>query len=619
MGPIGFVPFRDEDVEGSISGRFAAIAAAHPDRPALITEHGEHTYRALAERVGRIGAALAGGDSPVAIVATDPLDVVASILGTLSAGRVYVPLDPVNSPQRLRVMLEHSGADVVLTDTAGAAVLAAGTGYRVRHIDDVVAEQDCANDLPAVSPDSYASLLYTSGSTGRPKGVVQNHCNILFHIRHLTNTFRIGPADRHSLVASFGFDASTTDMYCALLNGAALVPIDVRRDGLAHLGARLREHRVSLYHSTPTVFRHVTAPDGGLPDLRMVLLGGEPVTRQDRQLFRAVCPDDSLFVNGYGATETAGFTAMAISSRQEGLDRGGVEPIGLPVPGVELLLRDASGHDGDEGELFVRSAHLGVGYWRDPEATAAAFGHERVGDRTVNVYRTGDHGRREADGQVVLLGRRDGLVKIHGHRVELPEVESALATLPSVRLAAVVARHGELVAYVCRPVRTPGLGTQLADLLPGFMVPRWIVDVDRLPLTANGKLDVAALPEPGTGDARVASGTAAGHLTSTTERELAAIWQTVLGVDCVGVDDNFYDVGGSSLLFARVHAAVEERFRVDFPARRLFEHPTVRSFAAFLDDLHGVDDESRRRIENQAAHRAAARLAARGARRSARS
>ncbi|MFJ5105269.1 amino acid adenylation domain-containing protein [Streptomyces sp. NPDC088554] len=629
-----FVEFPESALEYSIPDRFRVVAETCPGHTALDTANGTLTYAQLARLAGNTAAALirACGPGPghIALVLSDPLEMVPALLGTMMAGKSYLPLDPSYPRSRLELIIEDAAPQAVVVGSGHRGTVAELIPDVCPVLDAVtVSAQDTAAPRTAVPPDSCASLLYTSGSTGRPKGVLQSHRNVLFHIRNLTNLFRISPSDRHSVTASFSFDASTSDMYSALLNGACLVPIAVLRDGLGSLGRRLREQRVTLYHSTPTVFRHIagsTGPAEAFPDLRLIVLGGEPVTQQDIRLFRRWFPAGCLLVNGYGATETSGFSAMHLMTADDTATTS-VVPVGRPLPGLELLLRDEDGLDVRvSGELFVRSDHLGVGYWNNTAADAEAFGTEEHEGRTYRLYRTGDVARRTEDGTLRLLARKDRQVKIHGQRLELGEIESELTSLPGIAQAVVSVIHdprsdsAELVAHV-RPSSgaTAVTGTEvrraLAGRLPAYMVPTYVSVVDSLPMTPTGKVDTNALEPPVLES--FAEAVREEDLTPT-EHIVLRVWCETLAVDSIGLDRNFFDVGGHSLLMARVHTRLESRLNRTFPLHLLFEHSTVRKAARFLDGERSAlpDDQA---LTDRVALRVSRRHGRRTARRTGRS
>ncbi|MFD2767150.1 non-ribosomal peptide synthetase [Micromonospora eburnea] len=587
----------------TIPAAFAAQVRQHPDRPAVLTEDAVVTYRQLAAAVAATAATVGparGGQA--ALLCRHGVNTVTALLAALVAGRAYVPLEPTFPARRLAHILADSAADVLLVDAAHAeqaeqlVKLVDRPGLRVVE----VAGLGDAPELDAVlaalaspaAPDDPAYVLYTSGSTGAPKGVVQSHRNVLFGIANQVRNFAITPGDRTSVLTSFGYDMAVTDTFGAILSGAAAVPVDIRTHGLGHLARALARHRVTIYHSTPTVYRYLCAslgPTGTLPDIRAVLLGGEEVTRHDVELARRHFTPDTVFVNGYGTTEIS-FAAQYHLPADAALDRT-VVPVGYPLDGIEVLLLDEAGVAGDTGEVVVRCPHVALGYWRLPELTAQRFG-ERDGVRT---YRTGDIARRLPDGRLEFLGRADRLVKIRGYRVELGEIEVQLAALPGVGQAAVVARpragapastEKEIIGYV---VPTPAdrdsatqcgldpaaLRTALAASLPDFMVPRAVVVVDALPMGTTGKLDVAALPAP------PQSGTE-GVAADPVEHAVAAIWAEVLGVAHVDRDTSFTELGGHSLLLALVQERLETGFGHRVPLARLFELSTVATLAAYL-------------------------------------
>ncbi|MEV0584399.1 non-ribosomal peptide synthetase [Nonomuraea sp. NPDC050310] len=550
---------------GSLHGRFWEVVAEHPDRPAVIGTDETLSYAELGARARAVAAAVDGAKR-VAILVDHGPDLMAAILGALSAGALYIPLDPLYPVRRLEQMAELAEPDAVVISPRHRE-LAARLAPGVPH----VVPTGTAGFTPvAVDPDAPAYILFTSGSTGVPKGVVQTHRNALFQVRTHTANLRLGPGDRVSVLSSFSFDMAVTDGFSAVLNGGAAVPVDLHRHGLNDLAAHLDAHGVTVYHSTPTVYRHLLdslAPGRRLASVRAVLLGGEEVVRRDLERFVAHFPDGSVFINGYGATEISfavqnHLTTAAIEAGQ-GVGAG-VVPIGRPLDGAGVELRAVT--DGI-GEIVIRSAHL-ASYWRvdDPR-----FGVDPDGTR---FYRTGDLGRWLPDGLLLYQGRADRQVKIRGNRVELGEVEAALAALPDVDRAAVAVRDGSLVAYV--KGRATGVREALAEALPAFMVPSRVVPVDAFPLTPTGKIDVNALPDPVIvpEDSPAPVGEPA--------RTIAAIWSEVLGVERVGASTAFFDLGGDSLRMGRVQRRLEESLGVKVPLATLYAHPTVTSLATHL-------------------------------------
>ncbi|BCJ74460.1 peptide synthetase [Catellatospora sp. IY07-71] len=602
--PLGWTVAAD-----TLCTAFAAQVARHPERSAVLADDGELTYRQLGSAVAATAAAVrdAVGDAPAgggraALLCRHGATTITGLLAALAGGRAYVPLEPSFPAERLAHILADSDPDVLLVDAAHAewarelATAAGRPGLTVVHIGLPSPDPDLHEVLVGLASgaaaDDPAYLLYTSGSTGEPKGVVQSHRNVLFGVANHVRNFALRPDDRTSVLTSFGYDMAVTDMFSAVLSGAAAVPSDIRTHGLAHLARTLARHRVTVYHSTPTVYRYLLAslgPDGRLPAVRAVLLGGEEVTRHDVELARRHFAPGAVFVNGYGTTEIS-FAAQYHIGPDAELDHA-VVPVGRPLPGIEVVLVGTGGDRAeDTGEVVVRCAHVALGYHGLPELTSARFG-EFEG---VRAYRTGDIARRLPDGRLVFLGRADRMVKIRGYRVELGEVESRLAALPGVGHAAVVARDSgegsgprtkEIIAYAVpardASVDPAALRAALARLLPDYMLPRTVVLVDALPMGPTGKLDVRALPEPPVpvpvaGDGSPPVGRDA------LEERIAAVWCAALGVESVPRAVSFFELGGHSLLMALVQERLAEALGQRIPLVQLVEHSTVAGLAAFL-------------------------------------
>ncbi|MEU4680993.1 AMP-binding protein [Micromonospora sp. NPDC023737] len=563
--------------------RFGDVAAACPEHAAVLTEARQLSYAELAGLAGGYAEALVAGGARagdrVGLLTAHGPRTIAAVLGTLAAGCAYVPLDPGYPHHRLRHMLAAAGVTTILCAAEHeelAATLAAGRpGTRVL----VVADPRPAPLRPQpVDSDALAYVLFTSGSTGVPKAVGQTHRNLLHAARNQIDTLQIGPADRLSLLASFSFDAAIPDLYPALLTGAAVVPVDLRRHGLAYAVEQLARHGVTIYHSTPTVYRFLLDVPGveRLDRVRVVLLGGEQASHADAARGQGRFAPGCVLVNGYGATEMTFAARYALPLAQADPAATGALPIGTALPGYQLRLAE-------NGEIVVRSAHLAPGYL---DQHSDRF---RTDPDGVPTYRTGDLGEWLPTGELRCLGRLDRQVKVRGFRIELTEIEALLAAEPGVAGVRAVARDGELLAYV-RPAAglldPAALRVALARQLPEYALPRAVVPVDEFPLTVTGKVDERALPDP---EHTVPTGP--GPATPT-ERAVHDIWRAVLGHDAVGRTDNFFDVGGQSLLLGQVQQRLAERFGVRLPMLRLFAHPTVAAQARLLDEPQPADRTS---------------------------
>jgi amino acid adenylation domain-containing protein len=583
--------------EGSIPELFWHQVRTHGERLAMIDGDTVLTYASLGARVAGYAALLGPGLSGqrVGLLLDHGVDTVVAILATLTVGAVYVPLDPRYPAPRLHAMIDQAQVSAVLTSAGHAALagrLAAGrVGVELLDIAaaPITGRRPDHPDHPPVDPRSPAYILHTSGSTGVPKGVVQTHRNVLHQVRlHQTNLC-ITPEDRISVVSSFGFDMAVTDTFSALLGGACCVPVDVRALGLAGLAEALRRHRVTIYHSTPTVFRYLAdclagSAEPRLPELRVVVLGGEPVTREDVNRCRRHASPDGVLVNGYGATEISFAVQNHLPLADPGTDRATVVPIGYPLAGVRIGLLTADGSPSAvAGEIAISSDHL-ADYWNNPQEAAARFDTDHTGCRR---YRTGDLARRLPDGRLTYLGRRDRQVKVRGFRVELTEIEHVLGAVSGVAHAAVVADREQLRAFVTvsrgTGVEPAAVRTAVARQLPDYMVPATVTVVPEIPLTPTGKVDARALVQrypltaPSSG-----CGRSSARIEQGLEGVIAAVWAAVLGRDDIDRHDRFFDIGGHSLLAAQVHHRLVERLGRRLPLTAIYAHPTIAGLAEYL-------------------------------------
>lgn len=566
-----FTAFTKTEIEQSIPERFAMQVKCYPQHVAVKTTHYEWTYATLHRKATQIAHTLWAicetREERIALLFDHDAPMIAAIFGVLQAGKIYVPLDPFTPKERLVSILEDAQARTIVIDNQTQALAQKLTDptrrlLNIDALDSTAAVEDLC--LP-VSPTTLAYLLYTSGSTGQPKGVMQNHRNVLHHIRTYTNNLHIHAKDRLTLFSSYGFDAAVMDIFGALLNGATLYPINIREAGLADVSQWLLRHEITIFHATPTVYRAFMSTLQGqeaFPKLRLVVLGGEEVYKTDVDLYKQHFSPACLLVNGLGPTESTVSLQYFINKQTE--VRRQAIPVGYPVEDTEVFLLNETGEQAvGYGEIALRSPHLALGYWRQPQRTAAAFLPDPEGGERC-IYRTGDLGRRLPDGSLAFVGRKDFQVKIRGFRIELGEIEAVLGYHPAVQQTVVVAREDapgdkRLVAYII-PAQEPGptsseLRHFLEQKLPAYMIPAAFVSLQAFPLTPNGKVDRRALPKPDVLRAEI--GDVVPHTPMQTL--LAKIWREVLGVDQVSVYDNFFDLGGHSLLSLKVIFQMEKR------------------------------------------------------------
>ncbi|MFE6763990.1 amino acid adenylation domain-containing protein [Streptomyces sp. NPDC057689] len=582
---------------------FEARAARTPDAVAVVFEGRELSYAELNARANRIAHLLRakgiGPENLVGVCLERGIELMPALLGVLKSGAAYLPLDPANPADRLAYIVEDAKAPVVLT-TAGSGGVLDG-----RYEGDVVA-LDTEADLLAAQPDTNPGVegdpqnliytIYTSGSTGRPKGVALTHENVVRLLERGREHYAFGETDVWPLFHSYAFDVSVWEMWGALLHGGRLVvvPFAVTRSPDEFLDLLVAQG-VTVLNQTPSAFRSLVGAardgDGRLDGLalRAVVFAGEKLEVADlRPWTDRLGLARTALVNMYGITETTVHTTYHRLTEGD-LDPLAGNPIGRPLADLTVRLLDANGElvpVGVPGEIHVGGPGVARGYLNRPGLTAERFVPDPFGPEGARLYRSGDLARRLADGSLEFLGRADDQVKIRGFRIELGEIENALAAHDAVRDAVVLVREDTpgdvgLVAYVTADGNAPvpaELRALLAAALPEYMVPAAFVVLDRLPLTTNGKLDKRALPAPGQ-DALGATAYVAPR--TVVEERIAEVWQDVLGLDRVGVEDGFFELGGHSIravtLVGRLRAA-----GYDLAVRDVFEYRTVARIAELV-------------------------------------
>ncbi|MGR3742647.1 MAG: amino acid adenylation domain-containing protein [Pseudooceanicola nanhaiensis] len=566
--------------------RFPALFEAHveatPDAIAteFLGEDGSRTetYTALNARTNRLAHHLRargfGPDKVVGIALDRSLDLAAAWLGVLKSGAAYLPLDPAYPPERLAYMISDSGTPLVLTQSH--VILPEGTPRL--DLDTAWPEGPETNPEPGRDPEDLAYLIYTSGSTGRPKGVEVPHTGLVNLTRDKIRTCELHPGDRVFSFFSFSFDAHIPDFVMSLGAGGRLVfaPAEVCLPGPT-LARALRDSRTTHLTITPSALSALPSED--LPDLRMVLVGGEAPSPE----LVGRWSKGRIFINGYGPTECTVNASMVRCGNGHP-----VEPTLRPPANKQLHVLDANLEllpVGAPGELCIGGTGLARGYHGRPGQTAAAFVPDPFAGPARRIYRTGDLARRLPDGRIHVLGRIDSQVKIRGYRIEPGEISRACETHPQVATALVVPRSGagrdlRLVAYLVARGAAPEeaeLRAHLMESLPRYMLPDAFVWLDRIPLTVNGKADLKALPEP------AAQTTTGRPPEGPTEIALARIFGALLESPDPHAGADFFDLGGTSLMVTRLVAAVEDRLGVKLRALDLFEASSISALAHRID------------------------------------
>jgi amino acid adenylation domain-containing protein len=580
---------------GGVPEAFAAQVARSPDSVAITQADRALSYAELGAWVDHLATRLRSAgvecETPVGVCLGRSPELVAAMLGVMRAGGVYVPVDPDAPPQWREAVMVAAGINVVVTDGGLAGQLGAG-GRRV-----VAADQHGQGDqahLPETGPTDPGTLAYvvhTSGSTGRPKGVMVSHGAFLSHLRGIIDVYNIRPDDTMVMLCAPAFDVAVEQIGSALLAGARLVLADRELWSPAELPARIAEQRITKLDVTPAYLRElldaIEPSDARLNGLNLLNVGSDVVFHEDIQrLLAAEWP--ARLVCTYGPTETT-VTATLLDvgpAETAGRSADATVAIGRPLHDTRAyVLGNALERAGNQvpGELYLAGPRLARGYLGRPDLTADRFVPDPfAAGEGARMYRTGDRVRRRADGVLEFLGRIDDQVKIRGFRVEPGEIEAALTVHPEVREACVVARSSgagrHLVAHVvAKSAADPRLAHDLAAYLrgrlPGYMVPdRWALH-DTLPRTVSGKIDRRALTVPG--EVLHAEPGGHGRVQDPVEARIAAIWSAVLGVERVGRHDDFFRLGGNSLLATRAHIRLKEAFGIDLPLRQFFDTPSV--------------------------------------------
>lgn len=575
---------RDYDLDRCIHQLFEQQAARTPDALAAVFQNEQLTFAELNRRANQLAAYLkaegAGAESAVGIRIEPSLEMLIAVIGILKAGGAYIPLDPRNPQQRIDQVLQDAGASILLT----------------RELLEKVESESADNPETPISTDNLAYIIYTSGSTGQPKGVMIQHQSVanLAAALHEQVYAGLGYELKVGLSAPLAFDASVKQLV-QLLRGHTLhiLPEELRLDAMGALDY-IDQHQIDVLDCTPSQLKLLLA--AGLRQTtktapKLMLIGGEAI--DETSWAQLASAQHTSFFNVYGPTEcTVDATWTTVNNTQ-------AEPsIGRPIPNAKTYILDKNLRPVGvhlSGELFISGAGLARGYLNSPEKTAERFIPDDLsGEAGARMYRTGDLARYAPDGSIIFTGRNDAQVKVRGHRIELGEIESVLLRHDQIKQAVVVAREANnadvrLAAYVVtaenKKLDTSELRQKLSEQLPDYMVPSFVVALDELPLTRNGKVDLNALPAPETAHRSRDENYVAPR--NEIEATITRVWQEALGVERIGVNDNFFDAGGHSLLMVQVHNKLSELFDKKIAIVEMFAKPTISGLAEYFSETNG--------------------------------
>jgi amino acid adenylation domain-containing protein len=604
--------------ESCLHELFEAQVERTPEAIAVIYEDQQLNYAELNQRANQLAHYLQSiGVAPgtfVGICLPPSIELVVAVLGVLKAGAAYLPLDPAYPQERLSLMLSVSNAGVVLT---AEAVLSGRTGVTAATVVcldsqwSLIASHSSENPYSEVDADNAAYLIFTSGSTGTPKAAATSHRTYTNLLNWYINELNITAADRVLLMSSISFDLTQKNLFAALVTGArlSLAPAvyDARQRAL-----EIQSQEITLVNCTPSAFYPVVEASediAELASLRTVVFGGERIALGRLQRWLSAEETNAELINSYGPTECTDVVSYHRVSPEEVAAASEVS-LGRAIPNTQLWVADKWQRlvpAGVVGELWIGGAAVGMGYVTDAALTSDKFRPDPWSEAAgARVYRTGDKVRRLSNGELLYLGRVDEQVKVRGYRIELGEVETALMAHSAVREAVVLATTGaaesRLVAYVVtqdQPEISIGdLRAHLEQRLPLYMIPSVFMMLDQIPLTPSGKVDRRALPVPDQQRPEL------GHLyvapRSDLESAIVKVWQEVLGIEKVGVYDNFFDLGGHSLLMVQVHLKLREVSQRAVTMIELFQYPTVDSLVKYMSQSES-DPSSLQKVHERAA------------------
>ncbi|GAA4667735.1 alpha/beta fold hydrolase [Frondihabitans cladoniiphilus] len=590
----------DDSTQSPLLAQWRLIAARLPNQPALTSAGVGFTF-AEADRLSDLAAldlvdALGDGDEPVGILSEHTAHALLAILTVLKSGRTHVFLDPHVPVERLGYYTRASGLKVCLVSTNQAEIgadIATSLPFDeivARAVASTLSETDLADAVEerlAAGRDRQGSdgvsIVFTSGSSGLPKGVLQTEDTLRQQVGYHRQLVGVGPGDRALLTFPLGFVAGVATFLAPLLNGTGMWCFDAREEGIPALRAYLEDKRLTAYYSTPYLAKSLaeSLPDGEkLEHLRFILTGGEAITAAGVAALRRVLPESAFYVNGAGSSETGGMI-VAWTLPGDAPAPTGVIPAGRAAPNAEVLIVGDDGVElpqGEVGEIVFVSRGLSGGYWRDDERNAELFS---VTDDGRRRYRSGDLGRLDDDGNLVMAGRADSAVKVRGYLVEPSEIEAALTGLDEIRDAVVIAQKSDekptrLLAYIVptaglRAPSTPAVRRALRQTLPEYMVPAEIVQLTALPRTERGKVDRQNLPP-------VPERVVSDDVLDQHEYVMAQIWCRVLEIPGLDADDDFMALGGDSLSAEELLAAVEDDLGVTLESSDILRFPTLAEF-----------------------------------------
>lgn len=593
----GFLNYSREEIELSIPKRFERVVRSLPQQEAIRTSNASCSYRELNEYANQLANALLHVSKnklvSVGIIFQNDIHVIAAMLGVLKAGCRYVILETTFPIERLQTIYQDADISFVLADheTISVAQKLVSDSNNIINLDMIKDHASKQNPDIQISASCLSAIYYTSGSTGKPKKIVRNHRDLLYRGWIYRDHYKIRKTDRVSQLFSFGFAASISDTFGAILNGATLCVLDLKNSTFQQVTDWLHRQKITIFHPPVAFYRQWIEDLGSavqFPFLRMIQLGGSALYKKDVDKARLIIPETCILNNRYASTE-AGLVASFMIAHDTILTED-IVPIGYPVEGMELKILNEKGFEAEPnavGEIAIKSRYLPENY-RTETGTIIQDESESDAKKESNYFLTGDLGRKDENGCYVHLGRKDSIVKVRGYRVDTNEIASVLNNLPEVKDSFITTSkvphapdENQLIAYVVAAdgiaISSHGIRDALAYHLPAYMLPSRFIFMEKLPLNSSGKVNSQALPSP---------------LQSRTEpyipaknaleKRLTRIWEDEFRIEEISTRDNFFEIGGDSLLAARLHTQIEQQFTRNLPLTFIIENPTIERMAVYL-------------------------------------
>jgi tyrocidine synthetase-3 len=594
--------------------KFEEQVKSNPKKVAVKTAKQELTYEFLnssADKVSNIirkkynNALACNKEEVVALLFEHGIHMILGTIAALKSGKVYVPFDPSYPLKRLVYMLEDSGSHMIITNNENLEIakeLVSHTDKEIciMNIDEIDYLEPSEKIQINSEGKDVAYILYTSGSTGKPKGVVQTQEHIMHFIKCYTERLSITKEDKMTLFSAFSHDAAIMDIYGALLNGATLYPLNIKKQGNINEVARwLQKEEITIWHSVPTLYRYFvnTLTNLQFENLRFMVLGGEAVVEHDIVMFRNLFNNCKL-MNLYGQTESSYNSSQVFLPNNDKIKI----TLGDVVADTEIVVIDENGEEVSTlqiGEIAILSDNIALGYWNDKEKTEEVFEYYPDMGR---IYWTGDLGRLLEDGHIEFVGRKGAQVKIRGFRVELGEIESRLLTHKDIKEAVVLGKkdataNDYLCAYMVSEVEVDlhDLRQYLSQELPEYMIPSYFIKLEKMPLTPTGKVDRRALPEPSENLLLQSEYEAPRN---DLEEKLVDIWREVLGPKKIGINSNFFELGGHSLKATTLILKIHQYLNVEVDLGEIFRSPTIKSISEYIEKKEKSIYEDIKAVEN---------------------